>query len=148
MLAGGLTLCLLVFPVIVITAREALRAVPDDLREAALSLGASRWQVVRRVVLPVALPGVLTGSIFALSRAINEAAPLIALGALAYVDVLPRGLSAPFTALPMQIFVWVARADGGFVVDAAAGIVVLLAVLLVVNGFAIIVRRRSTRRAT
>ncbi len=136
-LAGGLTLALLVLPIVIITAREAIRAVPASLRQAAYALGATRWRVVRHVVLPEALPGILTGSILALSRAIGEAAPLVVIGGLAFVAFVPDGLDAPFTALPIQIFNWVSRPQAGFHTNAAAAICVLLALLLAFNALAI-----------
>jgi phosphate transport system permease protein len=145
-LAGGLTLALLVLPIVTISAREALLGVPAELREAGMALGASRWEVVRGVVLPMAFPTILTGSIFAISRAIGEAAPLVVLGALAFVSFVPDGPRSQFTALPVQIFHWISRPQSGFVVDAAAGIVVLLATLVVLNGAAILLRNRYASR--
>jgi phosphate transport system permease protein len=145
-LAGGLTLGLLVLPIVTIAAREALLAVPADLREAGMALGASRWEVVRGVVLPMAFPSLLTGSIFAISRAIGEAAPLVVLGALAYVSFVPDGPGSQVTALPVQIFHWVSRPQAGFTVDAAAGILVLLATLVLLNGAAILLRNRYASR--
>lgn len=146
LLAGALTMALLVLPIVIMSSREALRTVPRGMREAGLALGATRWQVTRSVVLPLSLPGILTGSILAISRAIGEAAPLIVLGALTYVDFLPDGLKAAFTALPIQIFNWVGRPQDGFKIDAAAGIVVLLATLLVLNGVAVLLRNRFQTR--
>lgn len=145
LIAGALTLALLVLPIIILTSREALRAVPSELREGALALGASRWQAIRRVVLPMALPGVLTGSILAVSRALGEAAPLLLLGAVGYMDFLPDGLQAPFSALPIQIFDWTTRPQPGFTANAAAGILVLMATLLLLNGVAIVLRGRMQR---
>jgi len=145
-LAGACTLALLVLPIVIMASREALRTVPDTLREAATGLGATRWQTVRGVVLPMALPGVLTGSILAVSRAMGETAPLIVVGALTYVTFLPDGLDSPFTALPIQIFTWVSRPQRGFLIDAAAGITVLLGLLLVINLTAILLRDRLQRR--
>jgi phosphate transport system permease protein len=145
-LAGSLTMTLLILPVIIIAAREALRAVPDSLRQAAFAVGATRWQTIRHHVLPAALPGVLTGAILALSRAIGETAPLIMIGALTYVAFVPTGPTDAFTALPIQIFNWVSRPQPEFHDLAAAGIVVLLVVLLVMNGAAIAIRYRSQRQ--
>jgi len=142
LLAGGLTMALLVLPMVIISTREAFRAVPRSVRDAGLALGCSRWQVTRYIVLPMIWPAVLAGSIFAVSRAFGEAAPLIVLGAVSYVDFLPGDLSAPFTALPIQIFYWLSRPQAGFEIDAAAGIVVLLMTLLGLNGFAIYLRYR------
>ena len=138
-LAGAATLALLVLPVVVLSSREALRAVPPSLREASCALGATRWQTVRHQVLPAALPGMLTGTILALSRAIGEAAPLIAIGALACA---PDGIRSPFTVLPIQVFDWVSRPEPAFIENAAAGIIVLLALLLAMNGLAAWLRDR------
>jgi phosphate transport system permease protein len=146
LIAGALTLALLVLPIVIMSSREALRSVPLALREAGFALGATQWQVVRQIVLPMAAPGILTGGILAVSRAIGEAAPLIVLGALTYVDFLPDGIRSAFTALPIQIFNWVSRPQAGFVVDAAAGIIVLMITLLVLNGTAILLRKRYQRR--
>lgn len=145
-LAGALTLSLLVMPIVILATREALRAVPGHLREAAAALGATRWQVVRQVVLPMALPGVLTGAILALSRAIGETAPLIVVGALTYMTFAPAGPMDPFSALPIQIYNWVSRPQEAFVANAAAGIVVLLVTMLALNSFAILLRNRLQRR--
>src|SRR5690242_12537134 len=117
-LAGAATLALLVLPIVILASREALRTVPQALREACYALGATRWEAIRRVVLPTALPGILTGAILALSRAIGETAPLIVVGALTYVTFLPDGLDAPFTALPIQIFNWVSRPQPEFLINA------------------------------
>ena len=141
-LAGAATLALLVLPVVVLSSREALRAVPPSLREASCALGATRWQTVRHQVLPAALPGMLTGTILALSRAIGEAAPLIAIGALACAPSAPDGIRSPFTVLPIQVFDWVSRPEPAFIENAAAGIIVLLALLLAVNGLAAWLRDR------
>jgi len=141
-LAGALTMALLVLPIIIIAAQEALRAVPSSIREAAYALGATRSQMVFRQVLPAALPGVLTGIILALSRAIGETAPLIMIGALLFVPFTPSGPFDRFTALPIQIFNWASRPQKEFQENAAAGIIVLLAVLLTMNAIAIILRNR------
>jgi phosphate transport system permease protein len=146
LIAGACTLSLLVLPMVVMVTREALRTVPLQLREAAYALGASRWQTIRQVVLPMAYPGILTGAILALSRAIGETAPLVVVGALTYITFVPDGLDAPFTALPIQIYNWVSRPQHGFVVNAAAAIVVLLSTMLVLNGGAIILRNRLQRK--
>lgn len=149
-LSGALTMTLLVLPMIIIATREALRAVPDSLRQAGLAMGATRWQVVRDLILPQALPGALTGTILALSRAIGETAPLITIGALTYIAYLPpfslEALRTPFTVLPIQIFNWVSRPQAGFHQAAAAGIIVLLVVLLSMNAGAIYLRNRFQRR--
>lgn len=145
LLAGACTLSLLVLPVIIITSREALRTVPDTMREACLALGSTRWQMLRRAVLPMALPGIMTGAILALARAVGETAPLIVVGALTYVTFAPEGLDSPFTALPIQIYNWVSRPQAGFQVDAAAGICVLLIALCSVNAVAVAIRARYRR---
>ncbi len=149
-LSGGMTMALLVMPIIIIASREALRAVPDTLRQGGYALGATRWQVVSRLVVPSAMPGILTGTILALARAIGETAPLITIGALTYVAFVPElslaGLQTPFTALPIQIFNWVSRPQAGFHVNAAAGIIVLLVVLITMNAAAVILRNRYQRR--
>ncbi len=149
-LAGGMTMALLVMPIIIIASREALRAVPDTLRQGGYALGATRWQVVSRLVVPSAMPGILTGTILALARAIGETAPLITIGALTYVAFVPElsleGLRTPFTALPIQIFNWVSRPQAGFHVNAAAGIIVLLTVLITMNATAVLLRNRYQRR--
>jgi phosphate transport system permease protein len=149
-LAGGLTMALLVMPIVIITAREAIRAVPDALRLGGLALGATRWQVVSTLVVPAAMPGILTGTILALARAVGETAPLITMGALTYVafvpELSPAGLQSPFTALPIQIFNWVSRPQAAFHECAAAGILVLLALLLAMNAVAIVLRARYQRR--
>jgi phosphate transport system permease protein len=159
-LAGALTLAVLVVPIIIMATREAIKAVPPTIREASLALGATRWQTIRHQVLPAALPGVMTGAILAMSRAIGETAPLITMGALTYVAFLPtspiqpsfpfvslKGLTDPFTVLPIQIFNWTSRAQKGFLTDAAAGIVVLLILTFVLNGAALIIRYRAEKRA-
>jgi len=146
-LAGACTLALLVLPVIIISTREALRAVPKSLREGSYALGATRWQTIWHQVLPAAFPGILTGLILALSRAIGETAPLITIGALTYVPFLPSDLYSPFTVLPIQIFNWVSRPQAAFAENAAAGIVVLLLLLLVMNAVAIVLRDRFQQRA-
>ena len=145
-LAGSLTMSLLILPIIIVASREALRAVPSGLREGALALGASRWQMVRRTVLPAALPGVLTGTILALARAIGETAPLITIGALTYIAFDPNGPMDLFTVLPIQIFNWVSLPQKEFASLAAGGIVVLLVVLLVANLGAVILRYRFERK--
>ena len=145
LLAGALILTLLVLPTIIIASREALRAVPNSIRLGGLALGATRLQVVRTQVLPAAAPGIATGAILALSRAIGETAPLIMVGALTYVAFNPALLGA-FTALPIQIFQWISRPQEEFHLLAAAAIIVLLAILLVMNGVAIFIRNRYQKR--
>lgn len=145
-LAGALTLALLVLPVIIIAAQEAIRAVPGSIRQGALALGATRWQTVRHQILPIALPGIMTGTILALSRAVGETAPLILVGALGFVPFIPRGPGDGFTVLPVQIYNWISRPQPEFHALAAAGILVLLAALLILNAAAIILRNKFTRR--
>jgi phosphate transport system permease protein len=145
LLAGALILTLLVLPTVIVASREAIRAVPDSIRQGAYALGATQWQVVYRQVLPAAIPGIATGSILALARAIGETAPLLLVGALTYVAVNPT-LLGPFTALPVQIYQWIARPQDEFRLLAAAGIIVLLAILLTMNAFAIWLRNRYQRR--
>lgn len=146
LLAGASTLALLVLPIVIMASREALRTVPMATREACLALGATRWQTVRQVVLPQALPGILTGAILSLSRAMGETAPLVVVGALSYVTFLPDGVDAPFSALPIQIFNWVSRPQREFLINAAAAIVTLLAMMLVLNAIAIVLRDRMQSR--
>ncbi|MGH9349273.1 MAG: phosphate ABC transporter permease PstA [Vicinamibacterales bacterium] len=145
-LAGGATLALLVLPVVILSTREALRAVPKSLREGSYALGATKWQTVWYQVLPVAMPGILTGLILALSRAIGETAPLITIGAVTFVTFAPDSLSSPFTVLPIQIFNWVSRPQVEFQANAAAAIIVLLALLLSMNAAAIWLRDRFQKR--
>jgi len=145
-LAGASTLALLVLPVVILSTREALRAVPSSIREGSYALGATKWQTVWYQVLPVALPGILTGMILALSRAIGETAPLISIGALTFVAFAPDGLWSPFTVLPIQIFNWVSRPQLDFRANAAAGILVLLVLLLTMNATAIWLRDRFQKK--
>ena len=146
-LAGSLTMSLLILPVIIISTREALRAVPNTIRQAAFALGATRWQTIYAHVLPAAFPGILTGIILALSRAIGETAPLIMIGALTYVAFVPDGPMDDFTALPIQIFNWASRPQKEFHELAAAGILVLLIVLLLMNSIAVIIRHRLEKNS-
>ena len=145
-LAGAATLALLVLPVVILSTREALRTVPGTIREGSYALGATKWQTIWNQVLPMALPGIMTGLILALSRAIGETAPLIAIGALTYVPFAPDSVWSPFTVLPIQVFNWVSRPQTDFKVNAAAGILVLLALLLAMNTAAIVLRDRFQRR--
>jgi phosphate transport system permease protein len=144
-LSGGLTISLLVLPIIIVATREALRAVPGSIRQAGFALGATHWQVVRAQVLPAALPGILTGTILVLSRAIGETAPLIMIGALAFIAFLPDSLQSPFTVLPIQIFNWTSRPQEAFHANAAAGIIVLLTVLISMNTVSILLRNKLQR---
>lgn len=145
-ISGALTLSLLIMPVIIIAAQEAVRAVPSTIREAAYGLGATRWQVVRGQVLPMAMPGILTGTILALSRAVGETAPLIMVGAVGFLAFTPSGLTDSFTVLPLQIYSWVSRPQDEFRALAAAGIIVLLTLLLTMNAIAIVLRNRYQSR--
>ena len=145
-LAAGFTLALLILPVIIIASQEAVRAVPNTIRLGAYALGATRWEMIRYHVLPIALPGILTGTILALSRAIGEAAPLIVVGALAFVPLPPRGPLDEFTVIPIQIFNWVSKPQREFHEIAAAGSIVLLIVLLTLNAAAIYLRNRYSKK--
>ncbi|MDC1437148.1 phosphate ABC transporter permease PstA [Gammaproteobacteria bacterium] len=146
LLSGALTMSLLILPVIIIASREAIRTVPMSIRYAAYSLGATRWQTAWAHVLPVSFPGIMTGVILALSRAIGETAPLIMIGALTFVAFLPEGPMDSFTAMPIQIYNWISRPQQEFHELAAAGIIVLLLVLLLMNATAIYIRNRTERR--
>jgi phosphate transport system permease protein len=143
--AGGLTLSLLILPVIVIATQEALRSVPESLRQAAMALGASRWLVIRDHVLPSALPGIMTGVILAISRAIGETAPLLMVGAATSISFLPRGPSSRYSALPVQIYDYAKIPGTAFQAVAAGGILLLLALLLTMNATAIVIRNRHAR---
>ncbi len=145
-LSAGLTMGTLVLPLIIINAQEAIKAVPDSLRQAAYGVGATRWQTVWHHVLPNALPGILTGSILAVSRAIGETAPLIVVGASTFISVDPSGPFSKFTALPIQIYQWTTRAQTEFHSIAASAIIVLLILLLSLNAFAILLRNRVQRK--
>jgi phosphate transport system permease protein len=145
-LAGSLTMALLVLPIIIVAAREAIRAVPPSMRDAALAVGSTRWQAIRYHVLPYALPGIMTGTILAASRAIGETAPLITMGALTFVPFIPENPLDRFTVLPIQIFNWVSKPQAEFHDLAAAGIIVLLVALLSMNFIAIILRQRLRTR--
>lgn len=147
LLAGALTMTLLILPVIIISSREALRSVPKAYREGAYALGATRWEVTSQVVLPEALPGVLTGTIIALSRAIGEAAPMLAIAALVYVSFVPVSPLDRFTVLPIQIYNWVNLPKQEFRGLAAAGIILLLIVLTAMNSVAVAIRYRYQRKA-
>ncbi len=149
-LSGALTLSLLILPVIIVATREALRAVPSSMRLAGYALGANRWQVVWSHVLPAAMPGILTGVILALSRAIGETAPLIAVGAAVFISftppLSPAGLQTQFTAMPIQIYNWVGRPQEEFHHIAASGIIVLMTMLLMMNAIAIYLRNKFQRQ--
>jgi phosphate transport system permease protein len=145
-LIGGMTLALMTMPVIVISARNAIKAVPPSIRDGALAIGASRIQVVFHHVLPLALPGILTGTIIGMARALGETAPLLMIGMRAFVATPPAGLTSPSSVLPVQIFLWSDEIDRGFVARTSAAIIVLLLFLLVMNGLAIYLRNRFERR--
>jgi len=144
-ISASLTLSLLIMPVVIISSQEAIKSVPNTLREASLALGATKWQTIRKVVLPTALPSILTGIILAISRAIGEAAPIIMVGAAAYVPFLPKSIFDKFTILPIQIFNWTSRPQKDFQGLAAAGIIVLLLILLSLNAIAIYIRNKSRK---
>lgn len=146
LLAGACTLSLLILPVIIVATREALKAVPNSLREASYGMGATKWQTIWYQILPAASGGVLTGVILALSRAIGETAPLIVIGALAYVPFVPRSPLDEFTVLPMQIFNWVSRPQHEFLVNGAAAIIILLAITFCMNGIAVYLRNRWQKK--
>ena len=146
-LAGSLTLSLLVLPIVILASRESIRAVPDSYRQAAYAMGADQWQVIKGVVLPSAVPGILTGTILAMSRAIGEAAPVIAISALVYLTFIPGHPMERFTVLPIQIFNWVSRPQDEFRGLAAAGIIVLLVILLSMNAIAVFLRNKYQIRS-
>ena len=158
-ISGAATLAILVMPIVIMATREALRAIPSSMREASYALGATKWQTISSQVLPAAVPGIMTGIILAMSRAVGETAPLITIGALTYVAFLPtspvlsefpfisiQGLFDPFTVLPIQIFNWVSRPQKGFFEDAAGGIIVLLIITFTMNALAIWIRHRYQKR--
>ncbi len=145
-IAGALTMSLLILPMIIVVSQEAIRAVPQSLREGALAIGATRWQAVRTQVLPAAMSGITTGIILSLSRAMGESAPLITIGAVTFIATTPKALGDKFTVLPIQIFDWSSRPQPGYHEAAAAAIIVLLTVLLLLNGVAIVIRARSQKR--
>jgi phosphate transport system permease protein len=145
-LSGALTLSLLILPVVIIASQEAIRAVPSSLRQAAFAVGATKWQVARDHVLPAATPGILTGIILSVSRAIGETAPLLVVGAAAYLTFNPTGVMSKYTVIPMQIYEWARRPQAEFTNLSAAAIIVLLVVLLMLNGIAIFLRQRASAK--
>ena len=145
-LSAALTLSLLILPVIIVATRESIRAVPNTIRYGAYALGASKWQVIFGHVLPVSVPGILTGVILALSRAIGETAPLIIVGALAYVSFIPESIKDEFTVMPIQIYNWASRPQEKFHHLAASGIIILLAIMLFMNFIAVYIRHKTTKR--
>jgi phosphate transport system permease protein len=146
LLAGGLTLGLLVLPVLIVASREAIRAVPPSIREGSMALGATKWQTVWKQVLPAALPGIATGGILSLSRAIGETAPLIVIGAAVFATASPTGILDDVTALPIQIFAWISEPQDAYKALAAAGIIVLMVILLAMNAVAIWLRNRFEKK--
>ncbi|MCU0297536.1 MAG: phosphate ABC transporter permease PstA [Candidatus Nanopelagicales bacterium] len=145
-ITAALTLSLLVLPVVIISSREAIRAVPQSIRAGSLALGATQWQTISRQVMPAAVPGIATGAILALSRAIGEAAPLLLLGAVTFITFNPDGLMSSYTVMPIQIYNWISQSREEFQVLAAALCIILLGILLVMNAFAIYLRNRFQRR--
>ncbi|AHA29163.1 phosphate ABC transporter permease [Exiguobacterium sp. Leaf187] len=146
LIAGALTLALMSLPVVIVSSQEAIRAVPQAMRHASLALGASKWQTTFKVVLPASLPGVITGIILAVSRAIGETAPLIMVGAAIFIARAPESIFSEFTALPIQIYNWTSRPQADFQGLAAAGIIVLMVILLTMNSLAIWIRNRFSKR--
>lgn len=145
-MAGSLTLSLLILPIIVVAAQEAIRAIPKEQYEASYAMGATKWQTIKRVVLPAAIPGILTGGILALSRAIGETAPLLMIGALTFIAYVPSTVWDGFTVMPIQIYNWTSRPQEEFHFVAAAGILVLLTILIIMNSIAIYIRNKFSKR--
>jgi phosphate transport system permease protein len=145
-LAGSFTLALLILPIIIVSTRESIKAVPKTIREASYALGATKWQTIWYAVLPSGMSGIITGIILALSRAIGEAAPLIVVGALAYVPFVPDSPNSEFTVLPIQIFNWVSRPQKGFMINSSAAIIILLAITFLLNGIAVYLRIRREKK--
>ncbi len=141
-LSGALTMSLLILPIIIVATRESIKAVSPSLKEASFALGASKWQTIQRIVIPSSFGGVLTGIILSLSRAIGETAPLIVVGAMAYVPFVPHSLFDTFSVLPMQIFTWTTRPQDGFAIAAAGAIIILLAITFIMNGIAVYFRNK------
>lgn len=141
-LAGAFTLSLLILPIVIVATREAIKSVPNSLREASLAMGASPWQTIKNIIIPSAYGGILTGMILSISRTIGETAPLIVVGALVYVPFLPEGLMDQYTVLPIQIFNWISRPQQSYISLAAAGIIILLSITFLLNGLAIYLRNR------
>lgn len=146
-LAGSFTLALLILPIIVVATKESVRAVPQSIKDAAYGLGATKWQTIWTQVLPASFSGIMTGIILALSRVVGETAPLIVVGALAYVPFVAKTPMDEFTVLPMQIFNWISRPQHGFVVNAAAAIIVLLVIVFILNGIAVLIRNKASKNA-
>lgn len=146
LLAGSFTMSLLILPVIIITARESIKAVPKSIRLGAYALGASKWQTIKHHVLPIATPGIMTGVILAISRAIGETAPLIMMGAFTYIAFIPNSIMDEFTTLPIQIYNWTSRPQASFHEIASAGIIILLVLLLSMNATAIYIRKKANKK--
>ncbi len=146
LLAGASTLSLLILPIIIVSTREALKAVPSSIKEASFAMGASKWQTVWHQLLPASFGGVITGIILALSRAVGETAPLIVIGALAYVPFVPASPTDEFSVLPIQIFNWISRPQKGFAINAASAIIILLMVTFIMNGIAMYLRNRWQKK--
>lgn len=146
LLAGGFTLALLILPIIIVATREAIKAVPKSIIEASYALGATKWQTIRSQILPASSGGIVTGIILSVARAVGETAPLIVIGALAYVPFVAKSPMDKFTVLPMQIYNWISRPQHGFAVNAAAAIIVLLVIVFAMNGIAIYLRNRFNRK--
>ena len=145
-LAGSLTLSLLILPIVIVATREAIKAVPSSVKDASYALGASKWQTIQRVILPSSFGGILTGIILSLSRAIGETAPLIVVGALAYVPFAPESPMDEFSVLPIQIFNWISRPQHGFIENAAAAIIILLCITFIMNGIAVYFRNKWQKK--
>ncbi|WP_324721877.1 phosphate ABC transporter permease PstA [Salinimicrobium sp. HB62] len=145
-LAGSFTLALLILPIVIVSTREALKAVPKSIRDASFAMGASKWQTISKQLLPASFGGILTGIILALSRAVGETAPLIVIGALAYVPFAPASPMDEFSVLPIQIFNWISRPQHGFEVNAAAAIIILLLITFIMNSIAVYFRNRWQKR--
>lgn len=141
-LSGALTMALVVLPIVIVSSQEAIKAVPQYLRHGSYALGATKWQTIRKIVIPAALPGIFTGVILSVSRAVGESAPLLMVGAATYVSRLPEGIFSVFTALPLQIYYWMGLPKEEFKDLAAAGIIVLLAILLTTNAITILLRNK------
>ncbi|OJF97201.1 phosphate ABC transporter permease PstA [Alkalibacterium sp. 20] len=145
-LAGGLTMSLLILPVIVVASKEAIRSIPQEQYEAAYAMGATKWQIIRTVVLPAATPGILTGAILSLSRGVGETASLLMIGAMTFIAYTPTSILDSFTILPIQIFSWASRPQAEFQAVAAAGSIVLLIILILMNSLAIVIRNKYSKR--
>lgn len=148
LLSGSFTLALLILPIIIVVTRESIKAVPQSIRDASYALGASKWQTIRHQVLPACMSNIITGIILAMARAIGETAPLIVIGALAYVPFIAKSPMDEFTVLPIQIFNWISRPQHGFIVNAAAAIIILLIITFLMNGIAIYMRNQWQKRSS